>query len=268
MEGVQVLGVSVGQQAPLELIDRAHAFALPTTERLGLQVVHLDRPVPRHVHLTEEHTQTVHLRAGHRSPEVRVLGVTALHPRPALRTPVVAPLVALVVHELEPLGVGHLELAHLEGTHSRSLLTVVHIPAVAGQIAWLAQRDITATHEHHTILGRLSERRRRCWPAFGRSHVFQIELTQQHTAGVQVNVSVLNPHEDGPRLGLIPREWRRPLEPFDDAHHQIVDLAAVVPHLGNWRPIKVIIDHVIPIHLIDTNGKHLFKLGVDALCLT
>ncbi|EKD35803.1 MAG: hypothetical protein ACD_75C01772G0001, partial [uncultured bacterium] len=73
---------------------------------------------------------------------------------------------------------------------------------------------------------------------------------------------VLDAHHDRPE-GIVPGNRQRQRQAPDDPFNQFPHLAPVGPHLVHRRPVIMLFVQVVPGHLVDPDGKHRLKGGID-----
>mmetsp|Transcript_13414 Transcript_13414/g.31937 ORF Transcript_13414/g.31937 Transcript_13414/m.31937 type:complete len:250 (+) Transcript_13414:1785-2534(+) len=151
-------------------------------------------------------------------------------------------------------------------------MAILVVPAVAGKVSRLSQLNCLAGHPQHLILwkvlthlrpkasGRLEARWVQPRPGCRDLHQVAGRLPEEHRAGLKVDGFVLHAHEDGPQR-VIPGDLHRRSAVVileigmsgNDLAHDFVDLLPVLLDLLHGRPDHVILVHVIPKHLVDSN---------------
>eukprot|EP00123_Amoebidium_parasiticum_P013817 comp22168_c0_seq1/m.32523 comp22168_c0_seq1/g.32523 ORF comp22168_c0_seq1/g.32523 comp22168_c0_seq1/m.32523 type:complete len:302 (+) comp22168_c0_seq1:1522-2427(+) len=198
---VGLFGHEVAQVPVLVLGGQANGLSSgllhPLAKCLCLEIVHIHRPVPRHLHdLSHGPIVVTPVRPSH--PEDGRLRLLVAHPPPPLLRPVILVHVTAPLHKLEILPVGHKVLACLEGCHSVCVRTVLVIPPVKGVLERLAQRDLATRNLHELVL---RCRAGLCAPLpKGVDHdVLKVHLTDKNAGRLKVNALMFNPHHDDPQ---------------------------------------------------------------------
>ncbi len=196
----------IHQAVPLLLGGQAHGPAglrgLPVAEGLGLELVHLHRPVPGHGDLLHHAAQApVALAVGH--PEAGRLGPGVFAPAPALLGPPAGLTVAAGVHELAVLAVAHQVLRRREGRDVGLEVAVLVVPAVEGVVAVLAQDD-ACRRARRAARWRALAAVGADGPVLVLAHQVEGQLADEHRAGLQVDALVLDAHQDHPERRVPP----------------------------------------------------------------
>jgi len=198
---VRLIGVdALRHQAPFVLGGQPDALARsraePVAERLGLEVVDVDGPVPRHVHLFEHRAIAVASIAGW-EPEQRVARFLVAPPTPPFVGPPSFVLVAAVFDEGEVFVVRNQVSTGLEAAHVCPMAPVLDVPPIERVLAVLSQGDAAARH--------IDERVVRGVPGVGtdlpvrhRTHAVDWQLPDQYRRRFQMNPLVLDAHHHDP----------------------------------------------------------------------
>ena len=116
-------------------IGRPRGLGLPVAEGLGLELVHLDGPVPGHGDFLGQAAQP-EITLAVRDPEQGVFGLAVVAPVPAFGGPPAFGAVAAGVHEFPELAVAHQEAGGPESeATSRFQVAVLVVPAVEVVVA-------------------------------------------------------------------------------------------------------------------------------------
>ena len=191
--------VQVPQPVPLGLGRQPQGLSglarQPVAKGLGLEVIHLDRPVPGHVDDLGHGPQAV--AAGRLDPEEGMPGLAVGDPFPAFVRPVVLLFIAPVFDEAEVLPVGNQVAAGREVPDFVFLAAEFVVPAVERVVLRLAQHDAPAGDRQQFVLRRLA-RFRADAPQRQLPDHFDRQPANDDRGGFHVDPLVLDPHQDDP----------------------------------------------------------------------
>ena len=263
---------AVAECLPVGLGREENVFAClpcqPAAIGLGLEAVHLDRPVERQRPLVEQVSLPVAVAAA--EPEFRVPGFGVVEPAAALLRPQRFVAVAARRYELQKISVGDQPLPRTKRRQDHFVASVFVVPAVGRVVATLAELHGLAGDRQPLVRRRNAGRPARApeSPLLRREFVVVAEFVERHLPHdharcLEMDPLVLDAHENDPcgRVGADRQFERHRLdEPVDELAHR----SAVVAHRADARPVVVGRVEVVPRHLVHPHGHHRLEHGVDA----
>ena len=269
--GRLVAGHRLTQDVPMGFGGQEHVLAgclrQPGAVGLGLQTVHLHRPVEGQRPLVEQVPLPDVAAAA--EPELRMLGPGVVQPAAALLGP----------QRLVAVSAGRDEAAKLRvrdepptGAECRQVMlldAVLVVPAVGVVIGPLAEADLAGGDREPLVRrGRpargaggpqplLLGRELGAVPQFSERH-----LSHDHARRLEVDPLVLDPHEDHPGRG-VPGDRQFERHRLDEVVDEFPHGGPVAADGGDRRPVVMGRVEVVPRHLVHAHGHHRLEPGVE-----